>query len=107
MDRRSFIRNAISGLFIASQPKIIIDLAANTFRKPNYGDFEMDPIYQGRMTLNNGLVKKAWEEKLFNDVMKESYFAKFMYEGSESVLSGFTEGGLINAQKNIAFSLKP
>lgn len=35
---------------------------------------------------NNALVKKAWEEKLFRDTAKESYFSRFMGGGAESLV---------------------
>lgn len=34
----------------------------------------------------NALTKKLWEEKLFRDTMKESYFARFMGKDSNSVV---------------------
>jgi N4-gp56 family major capsid protein len=34
---------------------------------------------------NNALTKKAWEEQLFRDTKKESYFAKFMGSGSDAL----------------------
>jgi N4-gp56 family major capsid protein len=37
-------------------------------------------------TTSNALTKKAWEEKLFRDVNKESYFSRFMGDGSDSVV---------------------
>ena len=35
---------------------------------------------------SNDLTKKAWEEKLFRDSVKESYFSKFQGSGSESIV---------------------
>lgn len=35
---------------------------------------------------DNALTKKAWEEKLFRDSVKESYFSKFQGSGSDSVV---------------------
>jgi N4-gp56 family major capsid protein len=35
---------------------------------------------------SNDLTKKAWEEKLFRDSVKESYFSKFQGGGSDSVV---------------------
>lgn len=35
---------------------------------------------------SNDLTKKAWEEKLFRDSVKESYFSKFQGSGSDSVV---------------------
>lgn len=35
---------------------------------------------------NNALTKKLYEEKLFRDTIKESYFSKFMGEGSENIV---------------------
>lgn len=40
---------------------------------------------------NNALTKKAWEEKLFRDTKKESYFSKFMGTGSESLCQEKTQ----------------
>lgn len=34
MNRREFLFNAAAGLFVAASPKIIVDLAANTWRRP-------------------------------------------------------------------------
>lgn len=35
---------------------------------------------------NNALTKKLWEEKLFRDTAKESYFNRFMGEGADSIV---------------------
>ena len=37
-------------------------------------------------TTSNALTKKAWEEKLFRDTVKMSYFSKFMGEGSGKIV---------------------
>lgn len=36
---------------------------------------------------NDALTKKAWEEKLFRDSVKESYFSKFVSSGSDTIVS--------------------
>ena len=36
---------------------------------------------------NNPLTKAVWEEKLFRDTLKETYFAKFTGEGPENKLA--------------------
>jgi len=40
---------------------------------------------------NNALTKKAWEEVLFRDAVKESYFSRFMGKGSDSIVQVKTE----------------
>ena len=37
-------------------------------------------------TTDNALTKKAWEEKLYRDASKDSYFSKFMGEGSDNIV---------------------
>jgi N4-gp56 family major capsid protein len=37
-------------------------------------------------TTSNDLTKKAWEEKLFRDSVKEAYFSKFQGSGSDSIV---------------------
>lgn len=37
-------------------------------------------------TTNNALTKKLWDEKLFRDSVKESYFERFMGEGQSSLV---------------------
>lgn len=39
----------------------------------------------------DALTKKAWEEKLFRDTLKETYFQKFMGETSDSIVQVNTE----------------
>lgn len=36
---------------------------------------------------DDALTKKLWEEKLYRDAVKESYFSRFMSEGSESIVT--------------------
>ena len=38
----------------------------------------------------NALTKKVWEEKLFRDMTKESYFSKFTGEGQDSIVQSKT-----------------
>jgi hypothetical protein len=38
------------------------------------------------LATGNALTKKVWEEKLFRDTVKESYFSKFMGADAESVV---------------------
>lgn len=40
---------------------------------------------------DNALVKKAWDEKLYRDTVKESYFSRFMGEGSDAMIQTKTE----------------
>lgn len=40
---------------------------------------------------NDALTKKAWEEKLFRDSVKESYFSKFTSSGSDSIVQEKTQ----------------
>ena len=35
---------------------------------------------------SNALTKKLWQEKLFRDTVKESYFSKFMGDNMESLV---------------------
>lgn len=35
---------------------------------------------------DNALTKKLWDEKLFRDAVKESYFSRFMGQGSDSIV---------------------
>jgi hypothetical protein len=42
-------------------------------------------------TTNDALTKKAWEEKLFRDSVKEAYFAKFTSAGSDTIVSEKTQ----------------
>ncbi|MDD4479641.1 MAG: N4-gp56 family major capsid protein [Mesotoga sp.] len=37
-------------------------------------------------TTDNALTKKLWEEKLFRDMVKESYFSRFMGSGSDTIV---------------------
>lgn len=43
------------------------------------------------VSTSNNLRKLAWEEKLFRDTMKESYFSRFLGQGSESVIQEKTQ----------------
>lgn len=40
---------------------------------------------------NNALTKKLWEEKLFRDTLKESYFSRFMGENENSIVQVKTQ----------------
>ena len=40
---------------------------------------------------SNALTKKVWEEKLYRDTVKESYFSKFMSDSTESVIQTKTQ----------------
>lgn len=40
---------------------------------------------------SDALTKKAWEEKLFRDVVKESYFSKFVSSGADSIVTEKTQ----------------
>lgn len=42
-------------------------------------------------TTDNALTKKIWEEKLFRDAMKESYFKKFMGSGNDALVQEKTQ----------------
>ncbi len=37
-------------------------------------------------TTDNALTKKLWDEKLFRDAVKESYFSRFMSESGTSIV---------------------
>lgn len=41
---------------------------------------------QTELNTDNALTKKAWEEKLFRDTVKETYFSKFMGQGKGSIV---------------------
>jgi N4-gp56 family major capsid protein len=53
----------------------------------------------------DNLTKKVWEEKLFRDTVKESYFSRFMGTGSESMCQ---EKTVLTKQKgdNITFGIR-
>ena len=40
---------------------------------------------------SDALTKKAWEEKLFRDAVKESYFSKFVGSGADSIVTEKTQ----------------
>jgi N4-gp56 family major capsid protein len=42
-------------------------------------------------TTSNALTRKAWEEKLYRDTLKDSYFSRFMGEGAKSLVQVKTE----------------
>jgi N4-gp56 family major capsid protein len=42
-------------------------------------------------TSSNALTKKAWEEKLYRDTLKDSYFSRFMGEDAKSLVQVKTE----------------
>lgn len=78
MNRREFIFNALTGLFtVAAAPKFFFDYGANIRR--------IQPPY----LINNSFHKKVWEEQLFNDSLKESYFSKFL--GSEVIAVAYSD----------------
>jgi N4-gp56 family major capsid protein len=54
---------------------------------------------------NDALTKKAWDEKLFRDVVKESYFSKFMSEKGDNLIHVKTQ--LERSQgDNVTFALR-
>jgi hypothetical protein len=40
---------------------------------------------------SDALTKKAWEEKLFRDSVKESYFSKFVSSGADTIVTEKTQ----------------
>jgi N4-gp56 family major capsid protein len=56
-------------------------------------------------TTDNALTKKAWEEQLFRDTVKESYFSKFMGEGKSKLVQTKTR---LEKEKgdNITFGIR-
>ena len=58
------------------------------------------------VSTSSNLRKQAWEEKLFRDTMKESYFTRFMNESSESVVQVKTQLEKSKGDK-ITFGLIP
>lgn len=85
MNRRQFLFNALTGLFVAATPKIFIDLGANLVKPEVLIPKEGEPYLTPEVNL---LYKKIWEEELFKAAEKESYFSKFM-GGEETALKAF------------------
>ncbi len=53
----------------------------------------------------NALTKKLWEEKLFRDTVKESYFARFMSDSNRSIIQ--TQDALAKSKgDNVTFGIR-
>lgn len=84
MNRRDFLKILGLGTVTVAAPKFIFDLGANLYKRQpmlvTSGTFGGIDIIRSKCGITDtfGLTKSIWEEKLFRDTLKETYFVRLI-----------------------------